>query len=234
MTLLCILSAFLTFASAQTEKIEFDDQELARESTLPVFRNRTATKRRNILLTNRFEVGVGAGYLLAEPVAADVATQVYGNYHFNETSAFNFVYAIHSGGLSGYAQTLESPRFGLKFSLTPRIQTSYFGYYQYSAYYGKLSLSRQTVFNMNIYGLIGAGQLAYASESLTAFSFGLGQKIYLSKNWSLRGDLLFYIYEGPDLPKLDLAGISEPQPVSAFPKVLSIDRRLALYLSYLF
>lgn len=213
-----------------------DERELPRESTLPYFRPQVATKRRNVPLKNRFELGVGMGYLLAEPVSSEYNPQVMTTFHFDEVSGIHLVYSQHNASSSSYAQQLEGPRFGLKFSLTPRVESSYFGYYQFSAYYGKLSFSKSTVFNWSIYGLAGLGQFQYADGSIPSFSFGIGQKIYLTRSLTLRGDLLFFAYSGLDLPKVDLKDplLVERVPLDAIPRRTTIDQRLALYLSYLF
>ena len=70
--------------------------------------------------------------------------------------------------------------------------------YQFTAYYGKLSLSKQAVMNLSLYGLAGVGLVNWSDAAEVGLNFGVGQKLYFSPNLALRLDLTMAIYRGPD------------------------------------
>ncbi len=49
------------------EEVEFPEEELARESVLPVFESRRDVLNRWVNTAERFEVGLGAGLMIDEP-----------------------------------------------------------------------------------------------------------------------------------------------------------------------
>jgi hypothetical protein len=58
---------FLTQSTSRAEVIEFSEDELARESVLPVFDQPEAVKRRYVPFDGRFEVGAFVGATLNDP-----------------------------------------------------------------------------------------------------------------------------------------------------------------------
>ena len=58
---LWIFLALFMSAQAFADDIEVPEEELARETTLPVFNKRRAVLNRNVLTAERFEVAFGGG-----------------------------------------------------------------------------------------------------------------------------------------------------------------------------
>ena len=108
-------------------------------------------------------------------------------------------------------------------------------HYQYTAYYGKISLSRDTIMNLSLSGLIGGG--VYLLDGLVAptFNFGVSQRYYFSSRVALRFDILFSIFNGPDITSAGLLpanGQPGPDP-SEFESNIQFDSTIFLGLSFL-
>ena len=75
--------------------------------------------------------------------------------------------------------------------------------YQYTPYYGKISLTKKLVMNLSIYGFAGPGLIVFNEGTrLPAFNMGIGQRIYLFRHFAFKTDVGFYGYYGPDPTKI--------------------------------
>ena len=70
--------------------------------------------------------------------------------------------------------------------------------YQFTAWYGKISVTKNSIWNLSIYGLLGAGFVSFTDSSTVALNLGFGQKMYLTRNLALKTDLRFHFYQGPN------------------------------------
>ena len=202
-TQLILIFLIIPFYNLQAaEVIEFPEDELALESVLPVFKNREAVKNRNVPLSNRFEVGLGGGLSLREALYDPKNFGISLGYHFDEVQAVNLRLVSLIEGLSDKGDALAAGRglSGGTFNadLAPRQELFAILSYTANAYYGKISLTKQTVMNMSVYGLAGAQIVRFTDKSTFGLNFGFGQKLYFSKNWGLDLNLLFLLYQGPD------------------------------------
>lgn len=182
---------------ALAEKMAFPDEELARESVLPVFDVPNSVRNRNIVVSNKFEIGGFLGSVTDEAIYSQNQYGLLGTYHFNETHGINLSFGVMGSGTGSYAQTLkDSVQLDLTKTYGPK---SYFlGSYQFTAFYGKLSILKSLVVNTHIYGLLGLGTVMYDGLSSLALDFGLGQRFYLTKFLALRFDLKFVRHTGPN------------------------------------
>lgn len=196
-----LLFCISSFATAET--IEFPDEELATESVLPVFEKVEAVKSRNYETVGRFELGVGGGMNLNEALYNPYHLDFMGVYHFTRIHAINVVGIMFMDGISTYGQQLKSGQGlnGTSFdpSLAPHPKSLLLVNYQFNAYYGKISVTKQTVMNLNLSGYAGLGTIGLDSAGQKiALDFGLGQDFFFAKNFGLRADLRMYIYQGPN------------------------------------
>lgn len=67
--------------------------------------------------------------------------------------------------------------------------------YQNTPFYGKVSLTKQGVVNLALYGNLGIGQYQIDGDSELAYSFGIGTKLYFNSRLSLRIDYRFFYYD---------------------------------------
>ena len=210
------------------ETIEFDEEELARESVLPVFDNPAIVRSRLVETKGRVEFVLNAGLSLNE---AFYNTLNYGGvigYHIDETNGVELLFNSMAGGLSTYGEQLkrgeglEAPNT-FDASLAPSPKSMFSLNYHYTAYYGKISLSKQTIMNLSLYFGGGAGMITIGQKQNPVVTLTMGQRLYYSSNVALRIDLSVFTYQGPDPTSISLATGSSPQPYSAFSEKLYIN-----------
>ena len=233
-----MLALLLHKVSFAAEVVNLPTEELAQESVLPVFDNPVSVKNRNVVTAGRVEADIFYGYAMTEPIAnvSKFGLGVY--YNPNEHSAWGLLLAKHSTGLSTYANQLNK-EFKLDFNRAPAPEMTAMLDYNLKAFYGKMSLTKSTVFNTILYGSLSAGVVKYVHKTYPAVAFGLGEKFYFGKRWSLRADLRIYAHEAP-IPFL-AGGLSvdpaDPDPVpqhSEFKDRVTLTTNLDVGISYLF
>jgi outer membrane beta-barrel protein len=197
MKLMLAISAILIGMTARAaEVIELPPEELAQESVLPVFENAPMVKNRAIVTAQKIEADVFYGMALTEPIAnvSKIGLGVY--YHLNEDHVLGLVYTKNSTGLSDYAKQLNA-KYTLDFSRVPYPVSTLLLDYNYQAFYGKMSITKETVVHLSLFGSAAIGQVQYIHKSYPAVALGIGQKFYFTKQLSLRMDLRIYAHQAP-------------------------------------
>ena len=213
---LCVL--FSPFAHAV--KIYFPDEELATESVLPHVDKSAMVLNKNINLKWRVEFNTSLGVGLDEPFYFKFYPMGQLLLHVSDFHAVGLLGIYYPPLLSSAGKKLQTG-VGLKnkiFDATkaPYPQMSAFLTYQYSPFYGKISLSKVLNLNLSIYGFTGLGfVVSNQNDRFLAANIGFGQKLYISKWLGLRGDLAFYGYYGPATAKLDLGSSVQSVKYSA-------------------
>ena len=183
--------------------IEFPEDELAQESVLPIFDKVEVVKDRRVKTGGRLELGLGGGLNLTEALYENKNFNFNATYHFTNIHAVNFMYFSMVQGLSAMGTDLAEGRGlieGQKFdaSLAPSPENFLLFNYQATAYYGKISLTKKTVINLTLHGLLGVTSVNFSDSSSVGFNFGVGQKLFFTNNFGLRMDLLALLFSGPD------------------------------------
>ncbi|MCB0364841.1 MAG: outer membrane beta-barrel domain-containing protein [Bdellovibrionaceae bacterium] len=199
---LVVAAAIVLSFNGYAETIEFPTEELASESVLPVFDKVENVKNRNVVKAKRFEVGGGVGFNLMDAFYNPLNFHGSLTYHFDEIHGFNAAAAFWMSGLSSYGEQLKNGE-GLDgdffdASRAPSPKYMLMANYQYTAYYGKISLSKQWVMNLSLFGLAGIGTIAIGDDNVMALNMGLGENFYFTPNLALRIDLRMLVYRGPD------------------------------------
>lgn len=195
---LMVLAAFPSLA----EVIEFPEEELASETVLPVFERAPVVKSKNITMAKRFEFGVGMGLNLTEALYNKTNFNANVTYHFSETQGVNAALYFMGTGLNDKGEQLkrgnlpDQPPFDP--SLAPSPQNLFLLSYQINAFYGKISLTKNYVMNLSLYGLAGLGAMSYGDSTNAAANLGFGQNFYVTKNIALQFDMRLLMYQGPD------------------------------------
>lgn len=194
--------AFLSVSISWSATIEFPEEELAKETVVPQFDSISSVKNKTVAVSGRFEVGLGGGLNLQEALYNN--QNFHGNLHYNfsEIHAIGLTRFFISKGLSEMGKELKAGR-GIEpdtfdASLAPSPESILLAEYQLTAYYGKISVTKSSVMNLALYGLLGGGTVSFLDSSSPTFSIGFGQKFYLNKHIAIRGDLRFVLYEGPN------------------------------------
>ena len=202
---LSLLFSTLIFSATsfvQAETIEFAEEELAKESVLPVFSKQVVVRERAVTTAKRFEIGGGVGLNLIEPLYEQLLFNITGAYHLNEVSGINLSAYFLGTGLSSAGEDLKNGK-GINVifdaSLAPQVENMLFANYQFTAYYGKISVTKQSVMNLSLYGLAGVGVVNWSDQTEIGLDFGIGQKLYFTPNFGFRADLTMAIYQGPDV-----------------------------------
>lgn len=220
---------FATGSFALAETIKFSESELEKESVLPVFDIQAKVLDRNIVSSGRFEVGVFGGSSLIEPIFNQLTYGFYGTYHLNDIHGVHVMTLSWAEGLTDNAKQMNATT-GLDFSYAPGPKTLTLVEWEYTAWYGKISLSKETVMNTMFYGLAGLGMIAYDGLGSVAISGGIGEKFYFGKNLSLRMDLFLLNHNAPDPLSAD---VTVPQDASAFKQANYFSTLLTLGLVWL-
>lgn len=235
--LICCLAIAITLAerASASEVIELPQEELAKESVLPVFDRPVSVKNRNIVTEGRIDLNLFYGMALSEPIYNVSRFGLSGYYHTSEDHAFGLLFSQNSSGLSQYANQLKD-QFNLDFGRAPRPESTLMGDWNLKMYYGKMSLTKNTVLNLSLYTTVGAGIVKYVHKSYPAIAPGLGQKFYLGKHFALRFDMRLFMHQAP-IPFLDNALKPGTDPVPSFDRFeerLTFTTMLDAGLTYLF
>jgi outer membrane beta-barrel protein len=211
---------FLNSAGAFASQVRLPDEELARESVLPVFDHAPSVLNRTIVTAGRFEVGPMLGLMLNEAFYDPVNYGITASYHINETHGFNFTGHIFGDGRSRYAIQIDQEINGANLKYAPNPEFLALLNYQLTGYYGKLSLTKNYVMNLSLFFSGGVGMLGFGGDIFPAANAGIGQKFYLTKSIALRTDLRVLLYSAPNVlnDKIQdtLANANEKLDASAF------------------
>jgi outer membrane beta-barrel protein len=228
-----LLSTFLCSHAAFAETIEFPEEELATESVLPVFDNPVSVKSRNVQTTKRFELGPQIGSHVSEPFYNPLNFGGTGTYHIDEIHGVNFFATVFGSGLQESGKSLKniqgvSNKINLEYG--PHTQWMSLISYQHNAFYGKISLTKEAVMNLSLYGLAGIGAVNIGGKVFPAATVGLGQNFYITKSLALRLDMRFLVYQGPNVaggPNNPLIDATADVPVDQFQKRMFISSLLS-------
>jgi len=235
LALLSLLIVSVPLKAAET--IEFPEDELAAESVLPVFDHPVSVKNKSVLTGKRWEVGPSFGMAMLEPFYNPMNYGGTLSYHLNEETAINVLGLVYAQGISSNAQGLNPiPKKNINANLqnAPAPQYLLLGNYQYTPFYGKISITKDWVMNLSAYGFVGGGLFAVGDSLNPALNFGVGEKLYFSPNWSLRVDFRIVAYQGPNVLSADLSTTTTVQSASKFGQKLQFPSLLNASLVYLF
>lgn len=195
LSLIVIILSLGLYAQA-AEELDVPVDELARESVVPVFDNVISVKNRNVSTTGRIDLSLFYGLALTEAIADTSKYGIELNYHLNEFHTLGILFAMTNNGLSKDAQGLKN-QFGLDYNRVPKPQNTMMLNYDYSPFYGKLSVTKESVINTTIYGSIALGMVKYQHKSYPALSLGIGERFYFTPNFSLKADFKIYAHNAP-------------------------------------
>lgn len=228
--------------SSFADEIEFPEEELARESTLPIFDKQRAVLNRSVITEKRFEVGLGGGIEMNEPYYNDYMISAQGTYNYSETSAINIQGLFWMDGLSEYGEQLKAgkapsgsdPGFpAMDASKAPHPVWGLFANYQFIAYYGKISLSKQTVMNLNLFALAGLGYINMDTSNTFGLNLGIGQNFFITNNVGIRADLRWLIFQGPNPTSRELGANDNPPEPTDFEDRIYYNGQLGLALVFI-
>lgn len=238
-----VITLLLHGSANAAETIRFPEEELATESVLPVFDKPMSVKNRTVQTAKRFEVGLMGGMALNEPFASPFSVGGEVSYHLDEEQAINVYGTYFMGGNTRYVGQINSEISGSPGSpANPRLENApdpkymLLASYQYTAFYGKLSLTKNYIMNLSTYLLGGVGGFMIGDSLQPMVGLGFGQKFHFSPNFALRFDLRMLIYQGPDVAgttPFPTNNSTSEIPSSAYEKRVFTDSMLSVGAVYL-
>jgi outer membrane beta-barrel protein len=204
--LLLVCATMMVSSLSNAVTIELPQEELAKESVLPVFPDGTvAVKARRVVTKKKFEVGPMVGQIFNEPFFDPWAYGIHAGYHFNEFHSFAINGFMRSATLSDDANQLdsqlfaESPLLKVNFPVVPVPEYVVTLDYQMTPYYGKISLTKDYVMNLALYIYGGVGVTDLGGKSTWIADIGVGQNLFFTPRMGLRLDFKFLMYNGLDV-----------------------------------
>lgn len=185
--------------------VEFSEDALAPESVLPVFPRSVYVKNRNIVKKGSIELQVLGGASINNPFFNANPIGVSAGYYFTEEHGAQLLISYLLGGKSNYATELEKHtrdkpgELGIaNFNNFPAQKMLWLANYEYSPFYGKLSLAKGLNFNMDIVTSLGGGMFMLEDGSFPTASLGLGLRFYFGKSFGLRINMYSLFRKGID------------------------------------
>jgi len=230
----------VSLKAVAADDVDVPEDELAQETVYPVFDNPVSVKSRNVRDSETFDLGFFGGLALTEPIYNTTKFGVTTMYHFNEVHALGISYTKNSSGLSRDAQGLKDD-MGLDFSRAPSIDYSLMADYNFKLFYGKLSLTKESVMNTSIYLSGALGMVKFTNKSYPGIALGIGEKFYFTNHWSLKVDLKLNANNAPIPFKANAltdgshgtVAVPVPDP-NSFDERLTYTTNLEIGLNYLF
>jgi outer membrane beta-barrel protein len=235
--LIFALAAVSVAPQARAEKVEFPEEELATESVLPVFDQPSTVKKRNVSTAKRLELGgfIGAG--LNEAFFDLTLFGLNVGYHFTEMSGVQFLFSAISAKSSQFVPQLNSlgtPSTRLNLQYLPQPKWYSLIAYEFTPYYGKLSITKQTVINQSIYITGGVGMVNINNEENSpALVGGLGQNYYFSPKWGMKLDFKGLLFQSPDPLTANLSSDTETASTSRFSKTTNFNITITIGMTFL-
>lgn len=188
-------------------KVQFPSEELASESVLPVFPIKRMVMSPKVSLAKRVELGGSLSAGLDEPFYLSFYATGLVAFYFSEFHGVSltgtYFFPKRSQTASRLAGGIENKFFDV--FKAPYPQMMGFLNYQFTPFYGKISLSKSLTMNLSIYSFLGPGLLILnTGNQLPVANIGIGQKLYFNKWFAIRGDIGFYGYYGPAVAKIVL------------------------------
>lgn len=204
-------------AAVVAEEVEFPEEELARDTALPVFEHPHDVLQRHVVTTGRIEAGVGGGLEIDEPFYNDVIYNVHAGYHFSDLHGVSVDGIYWTPGLSSYGNQLkgdstltDGTHTHWDASKAPHALWGVLGNYEFTAYYGKISITKQTVMNLNLFFYGGFLYINMAGYNSFGGDVGFGQNFFITPSVAVRLDLRMLIYQGPNAATQDLYDTNNP------------------------
>ena len=84
----------------------------------------------------------------------------------------------------------------------------YLAQYQFTGFYGKLSLAKENSVNVHIFGLLGAGFTDFGGRQELTTDFGFGHKFYINNKTVVCVEMRYMRYNGTDPSSVSKADLN--------------------------
>jgi outer membrane beta-barrel protein len=215
-----VLIAVVLFAltARAQEVVEIPEEELARESVLPIFDTPDVVKSRLVTLTKKIEFGAFFGMNVNEAFYDQLLYGAQASYHLTEMSAIGVMFSMINAQSSQYVPQLnEVSTPPLHYELLPKPKYFFLLNYEFTPFYGKMSVTKQTIINLTTFCTLGLGMFALGDSQTPLLGIGVGQNFFFGKSWGLKIDMRGLIYQGIDPVSVDVNSYGgQTPPVSDY------------------
>ncbi len=202
LTFTFIVSVVMLFTSAsRAEMVEFPQEELSRESVLPIFDQPEAVKKRTVPFADRYQLEGFAGMGLSDPFYNAYPVGIEALYHLNDIHAAGLRVAWVASSQTSYVPQIQQlPNANsIPFASAPSMKYFALGEYEFTPYYGKISLTKQNVMNLSISGTVFGGAVGMDAETSPGFGVGLNERFLFTRNLGIKIDLRAMFYQQTDV-----------------------------------
>ena len=220
-------------AQAATD-LELPQEELAKETVLPVFDRVEMVRARKVKTAGRWEFATNYSWMMSEPIfdTNRLGLSIYK--HTDEQTAWGAQLYSYTAGLSDYAKQLHQT-FNLDYNRAPKPQFGVFADYNKKLFYGKMSISKNTTMNTHLQSLFSLGMTKYENKMYPGMTAGVGYKFYFTPTISLRTDLRLFIHQAPIPFKRGAIVATDPVPdKGSFKERIHYTNLLDIGLNWLF
>lgn len=214
--------------------IHLPQEELAKESVLPVFNRPVSVKNRKVVTDGRVDIGLGYGLALSEPIydVSRYGLSMY--YHTSENHGFGLVFTKSSNSVSTYAKQLRE-KYNLDFTRAPSPDQTYLLDWNWKMFYGKMSVTKLSNLNFHLYTTFAGGMTKFVHKSYPTVAAGVGQKFYFGSSFALRFDLRLFMNQAPIPFKVGAIQVTDPVPTyESFAERMTYTTVLDAGISWLF
>lgn len=189
-------------------EIRFPEEELAPESVLPVFeKNKRATMNRRVQFKHKLGVNSSFAGRMDEPFLHPFAFTGSLEFFFTETHGVRLSGLYFWPGLSHNGLNIQKVYSAFQPGKIHHPQFGFFFSYALAPLYGKISLAKNIVTNLNLSVYLGLGALAldldysrFPSDLRWTYAgwIEFNQKIFIGRRFYFHGFLSFLIYQAPN------------------------------------
>lgn len=220
-------------AQAETQEYSFDEEELPTEAVTPRLDTPKAVLNRKLTYSGRFQLDLGAGWLLDEAFYNNQFMMVQASYGFNEAAGMGIRFLSFGSGLSDYSKQFSSVPPSADFEQAPGPKTGFIGFYERRMMYGKLSFGKHRVIPAFLIWSGELGMISYGSRSLPLGGASIANRFFPTKNLGLSLGLRGYLRQFVDPLSQDLrSGVQHTE--DEFKTSSKISTILDVSLTYLF
>lgn len=216
------------------QEVQIDEKELPGESVVPRTDITTAVLNKKVSQGGRFMIDFGLGNVLDEPLMNANYYLVRASYFSSDEISYGLGARTRFGGQTTYSQQLYEGSAQLDFNRAPAPTQSVFLSLGYHFYYGKISLSKNSIMTATTKLDTDLGMQKFGSSQKPFIQAAVTQSFFLNTHLALGlsyGISLAQVYDPTSV------NIRSTQPVPAesdFSQKIRLNQYLSLNLSTLF
>ena len=211
-----------------------DDDELPSESVIPITDNSSSVLSKRVTFAKRFQIDLGTGSVLDEPLINSSYFVFRGSYYTAEEYSFGLGGRSRFGGKTTYSQQLNEGTAQLEFERAPAPTESYFVSFGYNFYYGKLSLGKSLVIPASTKLDTDFGMQTFGSSSKPFLQSAVTQSFYLNRHISIGLSIGLSLAQTYDSTSVNIRSTQPVPSESAFSTKMQTNQYLSLNLSTIF